>query len=139
MSVPYDKTPNLWPNISDQFFRQRTFQPVRQSGPHCVSTALAILSGAAPEASQGRVNTQDPRSWSDALQMSVLSEEALAHGENADVVGRRAAGGQALVAALCGFSADRPAKPDVSDEMTDEIRAEAREAAAILWKRMAEL
>ncbi len=72
-------------------------------------------------------------------EMSVLREEALAHGEDAGVVGRRAAGGQALVAELCGFTADRPAAPDISDEMMEEIRAEAREAAAILWKRMAEL
>jgi cytosine/adenosine deaminase-related metal-dependent hydrolase len=72
-------------------------------------------------------------------EMSVLSEEALAHGEDAGVVERRAAGGQALVAELCGFAADRPAAPDISDEMMDGIRAEAREAAALLWKRMAEL
>ena len=68
-----------------------------------------------------------------------LFEEALAHGENAGVVGRRAAGGQALVAELCGFAADRPATPDISDDLMNEIRAEAREAAAILWTRMAEL
>jgi cytosine/adenosine deaminase-related metal-dependent hydrolase len=72
-------------------------------------------------------------------EMSVLSEDALAHGEDADVVGRRAAGGQALVAELCGFTVDRPAAPKISDEMMYEIRAQAREAAAILWKRMAEL
>ena len=72
-------------------------------------------------------------------EMSVLSEEALAHGEDAGVVGRRAAGGQALVAELCGFTNDRPAAPEISDEMMNEIRAEAREAAAILWTRMAEL
>jgi cytosine/adenosine deaminase-related metal-dependent hydrolase len=72
-------------------------------------------------------------------EMSVLLEEALAHGEDAGVVGRRAAGGQALVAELCGFTAGRAAAPAISDEMMDEIRADAREAAAILWKRMAEL
>jgi hypothetical protein len=53
----------------EQFFRERTFQPVRQDGPHCVSTALAILTGALPETFQGKVNTQDPRSWSLALQV----------------------------------------------------------------------
>ncbi len=72
-------------------------------------------------------------------EMSVLLEEALAHGEDAAVVERRAAGGQALVAELCGFTADGPAAPEISDEMMNDIRAEAREAAAILWKRMAEL
>jgi len=72
-------------------------------------------------------------------EMSVLFEDALAHGEDAGVVGRRAAGGQALVAEICDFSTDRPAAPEISDERMNEIRAEAREAAAILWKRMAEL
>ena len=70
---------------------------------------------------------------------SVLVEEARAHGEDASVAVRRAAGGQALVAELCGFTADGPAAPDISDGMMNEIRVEAREAAAILWQRMAEL
>jgi len=72
-------------------------------------------------------------------EVSVLVEEALAHGEDAGVAERRAAGGQALVAEIWRFSTDRPAAPDISDEMMDEIRAHAREAAAILWKRMGEL
>lgn len=65
--MPYDSTSKLWPNTSEQFFRQRTFLPLKQSGPHCVSTVLAMLSGAAPESFQGHINTQDPGSWSDAL------------------------------------------------------------------------
>lgn len=65
--MPYDLASSLWPDTSEQFFRQRMFLPIKQSGPHCVSAALAILSGAAPERFQGQVNTQDPRSWSDAL------------------------------------------------------------------------
>jgi cytosine/adenosine deaminase-related metal-dependent hydrolase len=72
-------------------------------------------------------------------EMSVLRDEALAHGEDAGVVERRAAGGQALVAEICDFSTDRPAAPDISDGLMNEIHTEAREAAAILWKRMAEL
>jgi cytosine/adenosine deaminase-related metal-dependent hydrolase len=72
-------------------------------------------------------------------EMSVLREEALAHGEDAGVVERRAAGGQTLVAEICGFSTDRPAAPAISNEVMNEIRADAREAAAILWKRMADL
>jgi len=71
-------------------------------------------------------------------EMSVLREEALAHGEDVGVVARRSAGGLALVAER-GFGAHRPAAPAIRDEMMDEIRADAREAAAILWKRMAEL
>jgi cytosine/adenosine deaminase-related metal-dependent hydrolase len=70
---------------------------------------------------------------------SVLREEALAHDEDAGVVARRAAGGRTLVAEICGFSADGPAAPEVSDELMSEIRAEAREAAAVLWTRMAAL
>lgn len=68
--MPYDKTSNLWPKTSEQFFRDYTLHPVKQAGPHCVSTALAILTGASPECFQGpeKVNTQDPRTWSDALQ-----------------------------------------------------------------------
>lgn len=72
-------------------------------------------------------------------EMSVLREEAKVHGEDAGFVERRAAGGEALVAETCGFSTDRPSAPDISDEMMNEIRAEAREAAALLWRRMAEL
>ena len=70
---------------------------------------------------------------------SALLQEALAHGEDANVVERRAAGGQALVARLCGFITDCPAAPAISDQLMEEIRADARDAAAILWKRMAEL
>src|SRR5450830_1738765 len=50
----------------------------------------------------------------------------LAHGEDAGVVGRRAAGGQALVAEICDFATDGPAAPEISDELMNEIRAEAR-------------
>ena len=72
-------------------------------------------------------------------EMSVLLEEALAHGEDAAVVERRAAGGQALVSEICDFATYHPAAPNISDELMNDIRAEAREAAAILWTRMAEL
>ena len=67
------------------------------------------------------------------------SPRPLRHGEDAGVVGRRAAGGQALVAEICDFAAGRPMAPEISNELMKEIRAEAREAAAILWTRMAEL
>ena len=72
-------------------------------------------------------------------EMSVLREEALAHGEDRDVVGRRAAGGPMLVAEICDLSTDGPATPDISDGLMNEIRADATEAAEILWQRMAEL
>lgn len=65
--MPYDTNSHLWPNRQDCFFRDRQLTPIRQSGPHCVSTSLAILTGAPPEAFQGVVNTQDPASWSDKI------------------------------------------------------------------------
>ncbi|CAF1225866.1 unnamed protein product [Rotaria sordida] len=42
--------------------------PTRQTGPHCVSTVLAMLTGKKPEDFQGKMNTQDPCSWSRVLQ-----------------------------------------------------------------------
>ena len=65
--MPYNTTSRLWPNDDDSFFRDRNFSPVAQRGPRCVSTVLGILTGAAPETFQRRINTQDPVSWSDAL------------------------------------------------------------------------
>ncbi len=65
--MPYDATCLLWPREEEAFFRARTFSPIKQSGPHCVSTVLAILTGDSPEFFQGRINTQDPISWSEEL------------------------------------------------------------------------
>jgi hypothetical protein len=66
--MPYDNNCHLWPNTEDSFFRNIKIQPIHQKGPHCVSTVLAMLSGSEPEDFQGVVNTQDPVSWSEALQ-----------------------------------------------------------------------
>ncbi|MCS7293195.1 MAG: hypothetical protein RMI89_09545 [Gloeomargarita sp. SKYBB_i_bin120] len=68
--MPYDATCSLWPRQDEAFFRKRVFQPIQQQGPHCVSTVLAILTGRTPEEFQGRINTQDPVSWSEALQVA---------------------------------------------------------------------
>ncbi len=65
--MPYDAISRLWPRDDEVFFRDQRFRVVRQSGPHCVSTVLAILTGETPETFQGSVNTQDPVSWSEAL------------------------------------------------------------------------
>jgi len=65
--MPYDSNARLWPNRDDSFFRNADIHPVKQQGPHCVTTSLAILTGQAPEFFQGVVNTQDPISWSEAL------------------------------------------------------------------------
>lgn len=65
--MPYDNSSRLWPATHDNFFRDRMISPVRQKGPHCVSTVLAMLADSPPENFQGNINTQDPVSWSDAL------------------------------------------------------------------------
>lgn len=65
--MPYDATSPLWQRTDESFFRERSFRVIRQCGRHCVSTALAILTGETPEYFQGRINTQDPVSWSEAL------------------------------------------------------------------------
>jgi hypothetical protein len=65
--MPSDRNCKLWPSDQEHYFADRVFRPLRQSGPHCVSTALAVLTGATPESFQGVINTQDPVSWSDAL------------------------------------------------------------------------
>lgn len=41
--------------------------PLKQKGPHCVATSLAIITGETPEYFQKYINTQDPISWSNAL------------------------------------------------------------------------
>lgn len=65
--MPYDAHTTLWLNRQEAFFRSATFTVQRQVGPHCVSTVLAMLTGQTPERFQGRVNTQNPVSWSEAL------------------------------------------------------------------------
>jgi hypothetical protein len=65
--MPFNTNSFLWGGQPQTHFRDRPIQPLEQDGPHCVSTVLAMLSGAKPERFQGVVNTQDPVSWSDAL------------------------------------------------------------------------
>jgi hypothetical protein len=65
--MPYDFHTTLWPNTGEAFFRTATFTVQRQVGPHCVFTVLAILTEQTPEQFQGRINTQNPVSWSEAL------------------------------------------------------------------------
>jgi hypothetical protein len=60
-------TAALWPDPDERFFRDRPVGHARQVGPTCVATSLAILTGADPRDFVGRINTQDPVSWSDAL------------------------------------------------------------------------
>jgi hypothetical protein len=66
--MAHDLKSNLWPNTTDAFFRDHEFNPVKQSGKHCVSTSLAMLTKQKPEDFQNeKVNTQNPHSWSEAL------------------------------------------------------------------------
>lgn len=62
-----DISASLWPNMTDCFFRDRSLSPRQQEGLTCVATCLAILSGANPGDFDGKINTQDPVTWSDAL------------------------------------------------------------------------
>jgi len=66
-TMPYNKNSSLWPNKTDNFFNEKYIIPIEQSGPHCVSTVLAMLSGKNPDDFQNIINTQDPISWSDSL------------------------------------------------------------------------
>ncbi|CAF0906085.1 unnamed protein product [Adineta steineri] len=68
MTAIYNQNAPLWPNKDEYFFRDRDIQRIRQTGPRCVSTTLAMLAGKSPEDFQGRMNTQDPYSWSEVLQ-----------------------------------------------------------------------
>ncbi len=65
--MPYNKACKLWSHNDANFFREKEITPLWQSGPHCVSTCLAMLTGETPETFQGIINTQDPISWSDAV------------------------------------------------------------------------
>jgi hypothetical protein len=64
-----DRNTPVWPaGEGEHYFRELVIQPLRQRGPTCVSTCLAMLTGKRPEDFQGNINTQDPVSWSAALQ-----------------------------------------------------------------------
>ena len=64
-----DRNTPVWPaENKEQYFRDLVIRPLTQKGPSCVSNCLAMLTGKTPEDFQGNVNTQDPVSWSAALQ-----------------------------------------------------------------------
>ena len=64
-----DRNTPVWPaEEGEHYFRDLVIRPLRQRGPTCVSTCLAMLTGKRPEDFQGNINTQDPVSWSAALQ-----------------------------------------------------------------------
>ena len=65
--MAHDLHAHLWSNNDDHFFRDLCLSPQRQTGPRCVPTSLAILTQQTPETFAGKINTQDPVSWSSAL------------------------------------------------------------------------
>lgn len=65
--MSYDAASNLWRRSDESFFRDKSLSVIQQNGPHCVATVLGILTGTSPEKFQGKINTQDPVSWSEAL------------------------------------------------------------------------
>ena len=54
--MPYHTNSLLWSGASESYFRERLIQPIKQTGPRCVSTVLAMLSGVVPERFQGVIN-----------------------------------------------------------------------------------
>ena len=63
-----DRNTPVWPaKEGEHYFRDLAIRPLRQQGPACVSTCLAMLTGTTDEEFQGNINTQDPVSWSAAL------------------------------------------------------------------------
>ena len=63
---------SLWPNREENFYRDRFIEPFTQSGLTCVATGLGSLTGKGPGhflnfQRQGKLNTEDPVSWSEAL------------------------------------------------------------------------
>lgn len=73
--MPFNFSSAIWENAKEHFFRDRELKPATQNGPHCVSTALAILTGKPGThflrlQKKGKLNTQDPFSWSEALKPS---------------------------------------------------------------------
>ena len=57
----------LWSPREKAFFQNDDIKPQRQVGPTCVATTLAVVTGKTAEDFVGKMNTQDPISWSDAL------------------------------------------------------------------------
>ncbi|MFZ5449635.1 MAG: hypothetical protein ACOZFS_13465 [Thermodesulfobacteriota bacterium] len=63
---------NLWPNKKEHFYRDKVIEPFAQSGLTCVCATLGSLTGKGPEyfldlQREGKLNTQDPVSWSETL------------------------------------------------------------------------
>ena len=58
----------IWESLEERFFPNLSIIPRKQVGSTCVFTTLAQITGKEPEDFENVVNTQDPVSWSKALQ-----------------------------------------------------------------------
>ena len=66
--MSFDPSCHLWPDKNEKYFPDAELIPLLQIGPNCVSTSLGILTCNRPQKFQGSINSQDPTSWSLALQ-----------------------------------------------------------------------
>lgn len=67
MPSGYSKCAPLWTTTDEDYFRDRVLIPQKQAPKQCVATTLAMLTETKPSDFVGKINTQDPVSWSDAL------------------------------------------------------------------------
>jgi len=57
--VGFNYSSKLWPDNVEAFFRNRDILPIKQKGPHCVSTVLAMIAGISSDLFNGKINTQN--------------------------------------------------------------------------------
>ena len=67
--MDYNKSCKLWPYGKERYFADKKIKPQRQVGGTCVSTCLGMLTDVEVKeivtlVGKGKLNTQDPRSWS---------------------------------------------------------------------------
>jgi hypothetical protein len=65
--MQYDDNTFLWTGENASYFQNIKLVPLQQIGPTCVFNTLAVLTGNDPDYFDGKINTQNPISWSDAL------------------------------------------------------------------------
>ena len=65
--MSYNKTCKLWIEGDKVYPYAGLLKHQEQVGPDCVATSLAVIAGVSPSDFQDEINTQDPRTWSDAL------------------------------------------------------------------------
>ncbi len=65
--MEYDFATALFPFQAQPFFPELSLALKKQEGGRCVSTGLSLLSGEDPFVVRDKINTQDPRTWSQYL------------------------------------------------------------------------